>query len=190
MQNKIFLSIESRQLWRDWLQTHHRNEKEIWLIFSKGNKAANDLDYDGSVEEALCFGWVDSLIKHIDETHYARKFTPRKPGSAWSETNRRRFAKMVQQDLITDPGLAVFPFPISKVDDSPIPVHKFPPLSPELEVELKKNPKAWDFYQTLTPSQQNLYAGWIMTAKKEETRQKRLREAVVLLEQNKKLGLK
>ena len=91
---------------------------------------------------------------------------------------------------MTDGGLAVFPFPVSEVDHSPIPVHKFSSLSPELEAELKKNTKAWDFFQPLPPSQQNLFAGWIMTAKKEETRKKRLREAVILLEQKKRLGLK
>lgn len=188
--DNLLTSINQRAEWRTWLEAHHQDVKEIWLVYHRGKDSSSFLQYEESVEEALCFGWVDSLIKHLDDEHYARKFTPRKTGSHWSETNRRRFAKMVNQGRMTDAGLAVFPYPIPAFENKPVPPRKFPPLSKELEMELKSHPEAWAFFNTLTPSQRNLYAGWIMTAKKEQTQKKRLMEAVSMLEQKKLLGLK
>jgi uncharacterized protein YdeI (YjbR/CyaY-like superfamily) len=79
---------ESRAHWRNWLGTHHDSESEIWLVFYKRQTGRASVSYDDAVAEALCFGWIDSLIKRIDDARYARKFTPRKPGSKWSTSNR------------------------------------------------------------------------------------------------------
>ena len=75
--------------WREWLQLNHDKESEVWLIYYKKETGEPCIDYEPSVEEALCFGWVDNLIKNLDATKYARKFTPRKDNSKWSEINKR-----------------------------------------------------------------------------------------------------
>src|SRR5262245_28901896 len=88
------LDVPSAEAWRQWLVEHHRSESEVWLVFHKVRTGRPTIAYQDAVEEALCFGWVDSLIKRIDDARYARKFTPRKADSRWSTSNRRRYAKL------------------------------------------------------------------------------------------------
>src|SRR5713101_7800533 len=89
-------TIDARTLprWRAWLAAHHASETEIWLICHKQHTGRPSVDYLDALDEALCFGWIDSLIKRIDDDRYARKFTPRKPGSKWSAINRKRYADL------------------------------------------------------------------------------------------------
>jgi uncharacterized protein YdeI (YjbR/CyaY-like superfamily) len=180
----------NRDEWRAWLESHYSSETEVWLIYYRANSGVSSIPYEDSVEEALCFGWVDNLIQRIDEQCYGRKFTPRQPNSPWSESNRRRVARLVQQGRMTEAGLSKIPFPIPPVDNSPLPPRKIPALSPELQQELQTHPLAWAFFQKLPPSHRRQYSGWVMDAKKEETRQKRLKEVIDKLEQGKTLGLK
>jgi uncharacterized protein YdeI (YjbR/CyaY-like superfamily) len=181
------LHVTTRADWRTWLGDNARTQSEVWLVFSKVRTGAPALPYEDAVEEALCFGWIDSLIQRIDDQRYARLFSPRRQGSPWSEVNKRRLAKMVKAGLMTEAGLALFPFPIPEGDPGPAPKRTIPALSQDLEAELRANSLAWENYQKLPPSAQRLYSGWIMSAKKEETRRKRLGEAIGLLEQGKRL---
>src|SRR5260370_18725158 len=80
--------------WREWLADHHASEHEVWLIFHKQHTGKPSVDYLAALDEALCYGWIDSLIKRIDDDRYARKFTPRKPGSKWSTINRKRYTEL------------------------------------------------------------------------------------------------
>src|SRR5688572_3231771 len=98
------LNVRSRRQWRNWLQRHHDSVSEIWLVFPKRHTAEKCLSYDDAVEEALCFGWIDSLVRRLDEDRYARKFTPRKPDSRWSTINRQRYAKLKASGLLAAPG--------------------------------------------------------------------------------------
>jgi uncharacterized protein YdeI (YjbR/CyaY-like superfamily) len=82
------LEVRSRKLWRRWLQKHHASETEVWLVFHKLHAAEESISYSDAIDEALCFGWVDSLVKRLDDDRYARKFTPRKANSRWSTINR------------------------------------------------------------------------------------------------------
>src|SRR5437016_14683221 len=95
--------------WRKWLADHHDSESEIWLVFYKQHTGRASIDYLDAIDEALCFGWIDSLIKRLDEDRYARKFTPRKPDSKWSTINRQRYAKLKAAGLLAAPGLARMP---------------------------------------------------------------------------------
>lgn len=88
------LEVRSRAQWRRWLQAHHDSVREIWLVFRKGEAAARAVDYEAAIEEALCFGWVDSLVRRLDGERYARKFTPSRRESRWSTINRRRYADL------------------------------------------------------------------------------------------------
>ncbi len=180
------LDVRSRQQWRSWLEAHHDSEPEIWLVFYKRHTAEESLSYDDAVEEALCFGWVDSIVRHLDADRFLRKFTPRKADSRWSTINRRRYARLKARGLLAAPGLERPP--TDRSGDAPRPSVSV--LPPYFEKELKRNARAWRFFEKLAPSYRRAYIGWVDSAKREETKAKRLREAVGLLAAGKKLGLK
>jgi len=185
------LHVTNREDWREWLEKNHDKEKEVWLIFYKKHTGQPRVLYDDAVEEALCFGWIDSIIKRIDDEKYAQKFTPRKPDSKWSELNKKRVKKMIQEDRMTEAGLALInAAKKSGKWEQVISQPKELNIPPGIKDALSANKKAWENFNNLAPSYKKQYIGWITTAKKEETRQRRLKEAVEVLAQGKKLGLK
>jgi uncharacterized protein YdeI (YjbR/CyaY-like superfamily) len=184
--NLATLDVRSRQQWRNWLGEHHDSESEIWLVFHKRHTPEKSISYDDAVEEALCFGWIDSLVKRLDDDRYARKFTPRKPDSKWSTINRRRYADLKVRGLLEAPGLERPPS--SRSGDAPRPSVSVIPSY--IEKQLKANARVWNHFAQLAPSCQRAYIGWIDSAKREETKENRLREAISLLAAGKKLGLK
>ena len=101
--------VETRQAWRCWLARHHRSRREIWLISYKKGSGKRSLDYESAVEEALCYGWVDGQIKGVDDEHYVTRFSPRRPRSNWSDSNRIRVRKLVEARKMTKAGLATLP---------------------------------------------------------------------------------
>jgi uncharacterized protein YdeI (YjbR/CyaY-like superfamily) len=103
------LLVNSRQEWREWLTQHHADRKEIWLIYYKKTSGKTGITFEESVEEALCFGWIDSANKGIDKDTYAGRFTPRRPKSPWSHSNRERVARLLREGRMTEAGLAVLP---------------------------------------------------------------------------------
>jgi uncharacterized protein YdeI (YjbR/CyaY-like superfamily) len=181
------LDLRTRARWREWLRKHHRTESEIWLVFHKRHTGAESIDYDAAVEEALCFGWVDSLVRRLDAERYARKFTPRTANSRWSAINRRRYADLKSRALLEPAGLARPPTAGSGAAPRPRRGAEIPSY---IENGLKANARAWETFEKLAPSYRRSYVGWIDYAKKEETKAKRLREAVRLLAKGEKLGLK
>ena len=178
-----------RAAWHAWLAEHGSQENEVWLIFTKSRTGQPCIDYEDSVEEALCFGWIDSLIQRIDDQHYARKFNVRKDYATWSESNRRRLRKLSKEGRLPAELLARIP---PEVFDETIPGPRRPgTFMPEwLEQVLRASPAAWATYQHLPPSHRRNYLGWIMAAKRQETRERRAAEAVSRLEQGLELGLK
>jgi uncharacterized protein YdeI (YjbR/CyaY-like superfamily) len=180
------LDVRTREDWRKWLADHHASELEVWLIYHKQHTGVPSVDYMDSVDEALCFGWIDSLIRRIDEERYARKFTPRKPDSKWSTTNRKRYAELKAGGRLMRAGLDRPP--THRSGDAPRP--SIATLPPYIQEALGKNPAAWKFFQTLAPSYRRLYVAWIDSAKQHETKVRRLQQATGLLAQGKKLGLK
>lgn len=181
------LDVRTRAAWHAWLEKHHGSATEIWLVFHKQHTGTPSLDYEDSIEEALCFGWVDSLVRRLDDDRYARKFTPRTPGSAWSPINRRRYSSLAKRGLLQDAGRANAPG--GKVAIAPA-RRAWATVPKYLERALKANPTAWRNFEQLAPSYRRKYIGWIDSAKREETKQRRLREAVGLLAKGQKLGLK
>ena len=180
------LEVRSRRQWRNWLQEHHGSVSEVWLVLHRRHTRKSSVSYDGLVEEALCFGWIDSIVKRLDNDRYARKFTPRKPDSRWSTINRRRYADLKARGLLAAPGLARAP--TSRSGDAPRPA--LASLPRYIEEGLKADPRAWKFFERLAPSYRRACVGWIDSAKREETKAKRLREFVSRLAAGQKLGLK
>jgi uncharacterized protein YdeI (YjbR/CyaY-like superfamily) len=180
------LDLRTRRQWRKWLEKHHDSESEIWLVFHKRHTGVRSLNYDDAVEEALCFGWIDSILRRLDESRYARKFTPRRADSRWSTANRRRYASLASRGLLAAPGLSRAP--TGRSGDAPRPsVARLPSY---IEQALRKNPRAWSSFQQLAPSHRRHCIGWIDSAKRDETKARRVREALRLLAAGKKLGLK
>ena len=101
--------VRSRAEWRTWLSRHHADRREIWLVYYKQGSGKAGISYDESVEEALCYGWVDGQIKGLDAASYAGRFTPRRPGSNWSASNRERAARLVAAGQMTEAGKRVLP---------------------------------------------------------------------------------
>jgi uncharacterized protein YdeI (YjbR/CyaY-like superfamily) len=186
------LELKDRQAWQDWLAANHDQADEIWLIYYKKATGIPSLAYQDTLDVALCYGWIDSLIKKIDEQRYARKFTPRKDDSKWSLVNKKRVEQLIQDGLMTEHGL-------NKVEaakrsgswDAPVQKPKLDFKMPsEFAEALKINPEAEETYYKLAPSYQKQYLAWIATAKRSETKQKRVQESIKLLREGKKLGLK
>ena len=176
----------NREHWREWLAEHHDSESEVWLVFHKRHSGRPSIAYGEALDEALCFGWIDSLIKCLDEDRYVRKFTPRKPDSRWSTANRTRYAQLRASGRLAAAG--VKRAPTDRGYDAPASAASTVPSY--IQHALRSRPAAWNYFQNLAPSYQRMYVGWIDSAKRQETKARRLKEAVGLLAAGKTLGLK
>jgi uncharacterized protein YdeI (YjbR/CyaY-like superfamily) len=180
------LDVRTAAAWREWLAKHHQSETEVWLVFYKRHTKRASIAYDDAVDEALCFGWIDSLIRRLDDDRYARKFTPRRPDSRWSTVNRKRYARLQASGRLRPAGRKLAP--TERSGDAPRPsLAKIPPY---IEQALKRHRAVWKFFESLAPSHRRNYLAWIDSAKREETKAKRLREAIKMLAAGEKLGLK
>lgn len=168
------LDVRTRRQWRKWLDKHHDSESEIWLVFHKSHTGVVSLDTADAIEEALCFGWVDSIIRRLDDARYARKFTPRKPASKWSALNRRRYRDLKARGLLAPAGLERAPT-LSAGDGEP------GTIPGNIEKRLKAT-QTWSSFHRLAPSYQEGYVRWIESAKQENTKQRRLAKLIRRLE--------
>jgi uncharacterized protein YdeI (YjbR/CyaY-like superfamily) len=185
------LYLDNSEDWREWLSRSHDRETEIWLVFYKKGSGKPTIEYEHAVEEALCFGWIDSIIRNIDEVSYAHKFTPRKDNSIWSASNKRRVKKLLGEGKMTDIGLAKIEAAKNSGwwDKSDRPDVSLD-IPPEFEHALSKNSKAREYFDKLAPGYRKQYILWIAVAKRNETKQRRVEESMALLERGEKLGLK
>ena len=180
------VSARTPEEWKKWLGAHHESESEVWLLFHKRHTGRAAITYEDAVNEALCFGWVDSLIKRLDDDRYARKFTPRKPDSSWSAANRARYAQLKASGRLMPAGLKRAP-----TDRHYDPPRLLPAKVPRyIREALEKHPAARRHFDQLAPSHRRRYIGWIDFAKQEETKMRRLQEVIRTLAAGKKLGLK
>jgi uncharacterized protein YdeI (YjbR/CyaY-like superfamily) len=181
----ITLQVRDRRHWRAWLAKHHTSSPGVWLVFYKAHTSVKWIRYEDMVREALCFGWIDSLIKRLDDDRYAFKVTPRQPTSKWSEINRKRWAELKAAGRLTSAGLAAAP-----TNNTYAPRPTIPDLPDYIAKALRANAKAWEVFRGLAPTHRRHFVGWIHTAKRPETRERRIRESIRLLAAGKKLGLK
>lgn len=187
----IQLQVKNSVEWRKWLSLNHNKVDGVWLVFLKGKEKKNSIDYEKAVEDALCYGWIDSIIKKLDEEKYVRKFTPRKDKSRWSDLNKTRVKKLIKEKKMTSFGMAKIE--AAKKNgfwNKPPESYTEFNLPNEFITALRNNTKAENFFNTLAPSYKNHFIGWISTAKKEETQTARIKESVKLLSAGKKLGMK
>jgi uncharacterized protein YdeI (YjbR/CyaY-like superfamily) len=183
------LLVETPDRWRDWLEEHHASESEVWLVFHKQHTEVASIDYEDALDEALCFGWVDSLVKRLDDRRYALKFTPRRPDSRWSTKNRQRYEALKASGRLKPAGIKR---PPTDRGYGPRPARLPLPskLPAYIQAALNKHPAARRHFEALPPSQRRRYFAWIESAKQEETKLRRLKGAIRLMAAGKVLGLK
>jgi uncharacterized protein YdeI (YjbR/CyaY-like superfamily) len=161
--------------WRAWLEKHHASETELWVGFYKRDSGRPSITWPESVDGALCFGWIDGVRKSVDAASYMIRFTPRKPSSVWSAINIKRANELSKDGLMHSAGLEVF----AKRAESDSPAYspeqrKSAKLPPTYEKQFREHASAWEFFQSLAPGYQRLSSLWVISAKKEETKLKRL----------------
>jgi len=181
----ITLDVRTRKQWRQWLAKHHASSAGVWLVRHKQHAGVTSMPYADVVSEALSFGWVDSLVKRLDDDRYAIKVTPRKPTSKWSDINRKRWNDLKAAGLLAPAGLAAAP-----TDNRYAPRPSIPELPAYVAKAFKTNLEAWRHFQALAPTYRRDFVVWIHIAKRPETRERRIRESIALLAAGKKLGLK
>jgi uncharacterized protein YdeI (YjbR/CyaY-like superfamily) len=167
-------AFTNRKGWRAWLEEHHATEQEAWLLISRKGVSRRFLMLQEAIEEALCFGWIDGVLKPINKEIYLLRFSPRKPNSIWSVNNQRRVEKLIHEGRMTPAGLekiaqakenGEWDAAIAREDVSSVP--------DDLVQELENN-DAWIAFENWPASQKKQYLFWLATAKKPETREKRI----------------
>ena len=184
------LYVTERAKWRAWLEENHAREREVWLVYYKKHTNRPRIPYDDAVEEALCFGWIDSAVRKLDEDRFLQKFTPRKAKSKWCGSNVRRARRLIAEGLMTKAGLDAIAEGALDAEFEPRPKPKGLEVPRFMSDALKKTKRAWENFNSLAPSYRRDYVHWVTDAKRAETRERRLAEAARLLSENKKLGMK
>lgn len=164
---------------RQWLEEHSARSTELWVGYFKVGSLTASITWPESVDHALCYGWIDGIRKSIDETQYMIRFTPRKPSSTWSAVNIKRVEILIKQGLMRPPGMAAFS--ARRANRSGIYSYEQRPtqLPNPYDSHLKKNARASKFFSAQPASYRRAAIWWVVSAKKEETRQRRLKQLIV-----------
>jgi uncharacterized protein YdeI (YjbR/CyaY-like superfamily) len=174
---------------RRWLEKYHAKVAELWVGFHKRGSGRPSITWPESVDEALCFGWIDGVRYRIDEISYRIRFTPRKPKSGWSNVNVKRVAALKKLGRMAPAGLAAF----AKADPKKSGIYAYershPRLGAAYEKEFRANQKAWTFFKSQAPWYQRTLTYWVVSAKREETRRKRLASLIADSEAGRRVGL-
>ena len=176
---QIIPTFFSKQFdFRKWLQKNHKKETELLVGFYKIDSGKLSMTWPQSVDEALCFGWIDGVRKSIDKESYQIRFTPRKPTSIWSAINIGKIKELTKQGLMRQAGLASF----EKRTESKSKIYsheiKIVELTKTFKNQFKSNKKTWEYFQSLAPSYKKVSTHWVISAKQEATRIKRLNELI------------
>jgi uncharacterized protein YdeI (YjbR/CyaY-like superfamily) len=165
--------------WRAWLESHHDEATELWLGFWKKHTGHDGLTYPEAVEQALCFGWIDGVLNKIDDRRHRIRFTPRRPGSSWSRVNVERVARLEQQGLMTAAGRAAHE--VGRTDPRvqySYDLGEEVELDPRYVAQLAASPTARAFFEAQPPSSRRAALRWVMSAKQESTRDRRMAELI------------
>ena len=161
------LDVRDGEEWRAWLAAHHAVSPGVWLVFHKRHTGRESVSYDAAVCQALCFGWIDSLVKRRDDDRYVRKFTPRRARSNWSAANRRRWLGLRSEGLLAAAGLAASP---ADLLPAPAPAPMVPELPEYIAAAFRAEAQAWRFFRSLAPTHRRRFVTWIHTARRPATR--------------------
>jgi len=171
---------------RKWLEKNYKKEKELWVGYYKKHTGKSNMTWSESVDQALCFGWIDGIRKGIDEESYCNRFTPRKPKSNWSEINIKKVKQLIKDGLMHPAGLELYKNRKKKDAGAHSYENKPTKLPPALEKKFKSDKTSWKFFQSQSPSYQKTMFFWILSAKKEETQVMRLEKLIKANKEGKK----
>jgi uncharacterized protein YdeI (YjbR/CyaY-like superfamily) len=174
--------FKTRQAWRAWLSRNHAKAKGIWLAYYKKASGKTSVTYEEALQEALCYGWIDSTVGRIDADRYKQKYTPRKDHSVWSSSNKARVAKLIAEGLMAPPGLAKVEAAkhngswesLSDIDR----LGKGTAIPADLLEALSRDARAREIFDKRPPSERKLWAYWVLSARRPETRARRIEETV------------
>jgi uncharacterized protein YdeI (YjbR/CyaY-like superfamily) len=169
---------QNRLEWREWLQDYHDKKSSIWLIYSKKKANMLRLTWSEAVDEALCFGWIDSKSKPIDNDRYMQFFSRRKPNSVWSKINKAKVQRLTEEGLMTRAGLDVVEHAKRKGSWAALDEIEELIIPEDLQVELRKRPAALSYFLSLSRSDKRNILQWVVVAKKAETRSNRITQIV------------
>ena len=183
-------SFKTQKDFRAWLQKHHDTEKELVLRLFKKHALHRGIGYREALDESLCWGWIDGVLRRLDEDSFQQRYTPRKPKSNWSAVNIRRMKQLIAEDRVAKPGLEAFerrdktkPMPYSYENRARI------KLAPAFLKRFKAEPKAWAFFEALPPGYKRLMVFRVMDAKKDETRERRFQSLLEMCRKEKRMEL-
>lgn len=182
------LHVSTRKAWRAWLSTHHATEKEIWLVYYKKGSGKPRIPYNHAVEEALCYGWIDSIAKPIDDEKYAQRFSPRKPKAKWSPMNIERLRRLIRRKKVTRAGLDVAKEALKTLHRHR--VEREMRIPPDILKALKSDPTAWRNFSRFPDSYKRIRVGWIDGSRRRpDVFQQRLGYFLRMTAQNKRFGM-
>lgn len=169
--------------WRSWLERNHAREKAVWLVYYKKGTGKTSLTYSEALEEALCYGWIDTTVNRLDSERYMQKWTPRNVDSIWSASNKERVKKLTAEGRMAAPGVAKVEAAkrngswnkLSDIDR----IGRTGEIPADLRQALARNPVAKEKFERLAPSQKKLWAWWVLSARRPETRARRIAATVI-----------
>jgi uncharacterized protein YdeI (YjbR/CyaY-like superfamily) len=174
---------KDRAAWRAWLRKHATSSSGIWLFFHKKASGKPCVTYDESVKEALCYGWIDSIVMAVDVSRYAQKFTPRKPKSRWSQSNIERMRTLIAAGRVTRAGMKAFEGYKHRTP-APLPTR----LPTNLAIRFRKAVKACKNFERFPVGYRRMTIGWVASAKKQETKVKRLEKLILTCARNERIA--
>ncbi len=173
------LYVKSRREWRSWLRRHYRSEREVWLIYYRKETGKPRIAYNDAVEEALCFGWIDSTVRRIDEERFAQRFSPRNPRSPYSQANQERLKKLIKQRKVVKEVFATL---------GPFRRKRFR-IPPDILEAIKADEEAWKNYRKFSPTYKRIRIAFIEGARKRPREfEKRLAYFIRMTSRNKQFG--
>ena len=176
------LHVTDRKKWRAWLRKHYKNEKEIWLVYYKKATGKPRIEYNDAVEEALCFGWIDSLRRPVDDTYFKQLYTPRKSKSTWSAINKATVERLTAAGLMAAAGLAAIETAKANGRWSALDHVESHTVPDDFAAALRKNKKAKAGFEALSPFVRKQFLYRLNSAKRPETRAKRIAELIAAAE--------
>ena len=173
------LYVTTRAEWRAWLEAHYQTEQEVWLVFYKKHSGKPRIPYNDAVEEALCFGWIDSIVRTIDEDRYSQRFSPRKPKTPYSQANKERLRELIRQGKVIEEVVAT----LGDLDEEPF------EIPPDILQAIQANPQAWENFQAFSPAYIRIRVAFIDVARSRPAEfEKRLRYFIEMSAKNKLFG--
>lgn len=172
------LDARNREEWHEWLKKNHDTSPGVWLIYYKKNSDKTGVEYEEAVQEALSFGWIDSKVNALDEERYMQVYTPRKPKSIWSKLNKQRVRKLIEKKMMQTAGMEKVK--AAKMDGSWYFLDDIEDLivPDDLKREFLNNQEAYEYFEKFPDSVKKQILYWIATAKREETRKRRIKETI------------